>query len=316
MPLLRRSALRFASCLFAASLTALSAAQGLSLPLLSVTPSLPPAGMTQPAAAPTPETGAVPGAAAAAAAGGSASADPAELQRLADEAEAMRRAALEAASLPLIENNQVLAFYGHPLSKRMGILGEYSKEDLARLLKGYAKLYDEANGPLGVVPAFYLIYGTCWPEGEIGYLRDSLVREYIEYAASQGMIVFVDHQIGKYSVEEAMLRLLPYAKYPNVHFALDPEWRTTAPMKEIGSITAEELNQAQAMLDAHLLAEGIPGKKILVVHQFKGKMIEGRERVRADFPRVDLIHTADGFGSPALKRHAYAFNAKAPNMPL
>ncbi len=234
-----------------------------------------------------------------------------------DAEDVARRAALAEAAIPVLANNQVLAFYGHPNSKRMGILGEYPKEELARLLKGYAKLYDEANGPLlGVVPAFYLIYGTCWPGGEIGYLRDSIVQDYIDYASREGMLVFIDHQIGKYPVEEAMRRLLPFTKYPNVHLALDPEWRTTAPMREIGSITAEELNAAQAALDAYLEREGIPGRKMLVVHQFKGKMIQGRERVRADYERVILIHTADGFGAPALKRNTYAFNALATNMPV
>ena len=218
--------------------------------------------------------------------------------------------------IPVLANNQVLAFYGHPFSKRMGILGEYSKEDLARLLKGYAKLYDDANGSLGVVPAFYLIYGTCWPGGEIGYLKESVVKDYIEYAASQNMIVFVDHQIGKYPVEEAVKRLLPYLKYPNVHIDLDPEWRTTAPMQEIGYITAEEVNKAQAMIAEYLERQGIPGVKMLVVHQFKPSMIQGRDRVRADNERVLLVHTADGFGPPALKKNAYALNALANNMPL
>jgi hypothetical protein len=221
-----------------------------------------------------------------------------------------------ASEIPVLANNQVLAFYGHPFSKRMGILGEYSKEDLARLLKGYAKLYDEANGDAGVIPAFYLIYGTCWPGGDIGYLKDSVVKDYIEYAASQGMMVFVDHQIGRFTVAEAVRRLLPYLKYPNVHIALDPEWRTTAPMQEIGSITAEEVNMAQAMIRDYMDLQGIPGVKILVVHQFRSSMIQGRDRVRANNERVLLVHTADGFGPPALKKNAYALNAQAANMPL
>jgi hypothetical protein len=130
------------------------------------------------------------------------------------------------------------------------------------------------------------------------------------------MIVFVDHQIGKYTVEEAMDRLLPFLKYPNVHIALDPEWRTTLPMKEIGSISAEELNKAEKMMEDYIEAQGIPGDKMLVVHQFRYSMIQGRERVRADFERVQLIHTADGFGSPSLKRNTYAMNSLASNMPL
>jgi hypothetical protein len=221
-----------------------------------------------------------------------------------------------AALIPAIANNQILAFYGKPDSKRMGILGEYSKEELAQLLDGYAKLYDGQNGAEGVVTAFYLIYGTCWPGGDIGYLRESTVRDYIEFAREKGMLVFVDHQIGKYPVAEAMNRLLPWLKYPNVHIALDPEWRTEAPMQVIGSVSADEINAAEAAMSDYMNAEGIPGVKMLVVHQFQGKMISDRDRVKADYDGVLLIHTADGFGPPALKRASYAMNAKALNMPL
>jgi hypothetical protein len=225
-------------------------------------------------------------------------------------------AADRAALLPALANNQILAFYGKPDSKCMGILGEYSKEDLALLLESYARLYDEGNGEAGVVPALYLIYGTCWPGGEIGYLKDSMVKEYIDFAASRGMLVFVDHQIGKYPVAEAMKRLLPWLKYPNVHIALDPEWKTESPMEELGSVNAEEINAAQAAMSDYMNAEGIPGQKMLVLHQFKEKMIEGRERVAADYEGVLLVHTADGFGPPALKRACYKYNSKAENMPL
>lgn len=221
-----------------------------------------------------------------------------------------------ALALPVLANNQILAFYGKPDSDSMGIVGEYPKEELAKLLRGYAKLYDGMNGGRGVVPAFYLIYGTCWPGGEIGYLKNSLIQEYIELAAREGFLVFVDHQIGKYSVEEAMQKLLPFLTYPNVHLALDPEWRTLAPMQEIGSVTAEEINRAQAMIRDYLATQAIPGTKMLVVHQFREGMILGRERVRADYEGVILIHTADGFGSPALKRLTYSHNARAGNMPI
>jgi hypothetical protein len=218
--------------------------------------------------------------------------------------------------IPALANNQILAFYGKPDSKRMGILGEYPKEEIARLLEGYAKLYDDQNAGAGIVPAFYLIYGTCWPEGEIGYLKDSVVQDYIEYARQRGMLVFVDHQIGKYPVADAVKRLLPWLKYPNVHIALDPEWRTEAPMKVIGGVKAEEINAAQEAMSEYMNAEGITGVKMLVIHQFQERMIADREKVRADYDGVLLIHTADGFGPPALKRYAYSSNAKATNMPL
>jgi hypothetical protein len=223
-----------------------------------------------------------------------------------------RRSAL----IPAIANNQILAFYGKPDSRSMGILGEYSKEDLTQLLDGYARLYDERNGDEGVVAAFYLIYGTCWPEGEIGYLKDSVVKDYIDFAAQRGMLVFVDHQIGKYPVADAMRRLLPWLKYPNVHIALDPEWRTDSPMRVIGSVSADEINEAEAAMSDFMNAEGIEGQKMLVIHQFQSRMITDRERVRADYDGVLLVHTADGFGPPVLKRASYAYNSRAANMPL
>jgi hypothetical protein len=45
-------------------------------------------------------------------------------------------------------------------------------------------------------------------------------------------------------------------------------------------------------------------------------MIKGRERVNSTFDRVRLVHCADGFGAPNLKRSSYAYNAEASNMPV
>jgi len=112
-----------------------------------------------------------------------------------------------------------------------------------------------------------------------------------------------------------MRRILPFLKYPNVHLAIDPEWRTLTPMKEIGSITAAELNKAQRIMQDYIVGNGIPGIRMLVVHQFQEKMISNRPDVRADLDRVLLVHTADGFGSPPLKKNTYAMNTKADNMP-
>ena len=233
----------------------------------------------------------------------------------------LETAAMEVApSLPrldsVLEGNQILAFYGKPGASSMGILGEYSKEELAPFLEAYAHLYDEANGELGVIPAFYLVYGTCWPEGEIGLLRRSVIEEYIEFAAQRGWLVFLDHQIGKYDVEHAVASMLSFLHYPNVHLAIDPEWRTLKPMQDIGFVTGSELNSAQAMMEDYLAKHDLPGKRMLVVHQFTTSMIRQREEVEARSDRVSLVHTADGFGSPALKRHSYSHNARATNIPV
>ncbi|MFP3091056.1 hypothetical protein LQZ21_12100 [Treponema sp. TIM-1] len=216
----------------------------------------------------------------------------------------------------IILNDDILAFYGHPRSERMGILGRYSITDLDTRLSELAVEYGAVNGGRGVRKAFYLIYGTVWPQGEIGILQESILLEYIQYALERDILIFIDHQIGRYDPIDALKKMLPYLRYPNVHLALDPEWRTTKPMQEIGSVTADEINRAQQVIQDYLLEHNLPGERLLVIHQFNWRMIQEREKVKSDFPRVRLVHCADGFGSPTLKAASYAYNAQATNMPI
>jgi hypothetical protein len=213
-------------------------------------------------------------------------------------------------------NNDVLAFYGHPLSRNMGILGRHSIQELDARLTELAAAYAAENGGRGVKKAFYIIYGTVWPEGEIGILKDEVLLPYIEYGLEHDILVFIDHQIGRYDPVNSLRRMLPYLLYPNVHLALDPEWRTTRPMQEIGAVSAAEINRAQQVMEDYILEHQLPGERMLVIHQFNWQMIRNREQVNSGFNRVRLIHCADGFGSPHLKRSSYAYNAAAANIPI
>jgi hypothetical protein len=215
----------------------------------------------------------------------------------------------------ILSDHDVLAYYGHPSSRNMGILGRYPIEELDKRLTSLAAEYETAGGRK-IQKAFYLIYGTVWPEGEIGIMRDSVLMPYIEYGLENNILVFIDHQIGRYDPITSLRRLLPYLRYPNVHLALDPEWRTTKPMTEIGYVTAEELNLAQQIIQDYLIQNNLPGERMLVIHQFNSIMIRNRENVRTDFERVRFIHCMDGIGTPSMKRDTYAFNARAENIPL
>ena len=216
-----------------------------------------------------------------------------------------------------LTQNHIVAFYGHPNSKKMGILGEFDTlPALVEELNRYTREYDEANGDRGIIPAFHIIYATVQPDGELGFVNRKRLKQYIDYAEENGVLVFLDHQVGKYPVTEAMKTLLPYLKYPSVHLALDPEWATNKPGKEIGSVGAEDLNAAQQMMQQYMEQEKIAGEKILVVHQFNWKMISRVKEVRSDFPQVVVIHNADGFGTPEEKQKTWAYIREARNLPL
>jgi len=213
-------------------------------------------------------------------------------------------------------NNDLVGIYGKPNAYTMGVLGRYKLEELDPIVESYVKMYDDANGERGVIPVLYIIYGTCFPGGDIGLMYESTVKRYVEYAAERGWYVFLDHQIGRFSVKNAMNALLPFLKYPNVHLAIDPEWHTTKPMREIGSVTAEDINMAQQMMQDYMKAHGITDRRFFVIHQFNAVMISNRSAVKSNYEKVQLIHCSDGHGSPHLKRQTYAYNATATNIPL
>ncbi|MDR2738727.1 MAG: hypothetical protein LBB68_02715 [Treponema sp.] len=234
----------------------------------------------------------------------------------ASEAEIQAQARILKENTSILLNNDILIFYGHPLSRNMGILGRYSIPDLDARLTALAADYAAVSGGKGIQKAFYIIFGTVWPEGEIGIIQEPVLMEYIQYGLDHDILIFIDHQIGRYDPIASLKRMLPYLRYPNVHLALDPEWRTTKPMQEIGMVTAEELNQAQQVMEEYMIKNQLPGERMLVIHQFKPWMIQNRENVRTRRDKVRLIHCADGFGSPGQKRDTYASNAQARNIPL
>ena len=213
-------------------------------------------------------------------------------------------------------NNDILAYYGHPGSRNMGILGRYSIEELDKMLTTLAAEYETVSGGRKVRKAFYLIYGTVWPKGEIGIIGDKVLMPYIEYGMKNDILVFIDHQIGRYDPIDSLKKMLPYLRYPNVHLALDPEWRTHSPMVSIGSVRADEVNLAQQVMEDYMIENNIPGERMLVIHQFNHVMIQNRTEVKSNFNRVRLIHCADGFGSPGVKRSTYDYNALASNIPI
>lgn len=210
----------------------------------------------------------------------------------------------------------IVAFYGHPRSEAMGILGEYPLPQMARKLMAVAKEYDDANGDQPVLPAFHIIYATVFENADVGILNHDILQRYIDFAEEHGFAVFLDHQLGKHDVVKSVRTMLPFLRYESVHLAIDPEWSTPLPGKEIGSVTAEEINRSQQLIQDYLIEHDLPGDRMFIVHQFNWAMIENRENVRTDFERVRLVHNADGFGPPAAKIRSWEFNLLARNIPV
>lgn len=211
----------------------------------------------------------------------------------------------------LLPKYRILSYYGHPNSDTMGILGEYSKEDLFAKLQEEGAAYEAADPNRPVMLAFEIIATVAqpYPAENDTYLTttgDDLIQEYLDFATANNMILILDVQIGLSTVKAEIDKVEKWLLYPNVHLALDPEFAMAEgeiPGTTIGGIDASDVTYAQERL-AKLAADNDLPPKILIVHQFHEEMIRGSESL-APVDGVQLVIDFDGFGDPANKIAGY-----------
>jgi len=211
------------------------------------------------------------------------------------------------------KNEMVLAYYGRPGVKTMGILGQHSIEALIPIIKAKTDEYKKASGNQNIVPGFDVIYGMA--AGDPGRDKDYIINisdkklmKYIDAGQKHGLVVFVDTQIGEMTPVEAITPLLKYLKYDNVHLAIDPEFEVHGldlrPGKIIGHVTGNQVNQVQKAMTDYMNKHGIKGKKMLIVHMFRHTMLSNKSDLKT-YDNIDMIFNLDGHGSPRLKVDIY-----------
>ena len=223
---------------------------------------------------------------------------------------------------PLLPARRIVAYYGHPGSKRMGILGELPPEKMLAKLRAEVKAWEEADPATPVVPALDLIVTVAQPRpGKDGRYRLRTDRRIIdrvaEWADRCDCLLFLDVQTGHSNVAAELEPLLPLLRRPTVHLALDPEFsmrEDRVPGEVIGSMDAAEVNEAIETLARIVREDGLP-PKVLVVHRFTRKMLTGAERLRTD-PSVQLVLDMDGFGAPPLKKATYRQYVARAGVPI
>jgi hypothetical protein len=222
------------------------------------------------------------------------------------------------------DRSTVVGFYGRAfgVAPILGRVGEYqSIDDMAKDVSDWVAKVQAVNGGKPVIPEIHLIYALAMPcqasDDCLLYLEamDShLVDTYIKPAQARGWQVFLDTQIGSSDPVTQVQRMIAkgYLKYDNVEVALDPEFHVypghPTPGIPVGTIEAQQVNGVQALLDDYVRSQQLPHRKIVVVHQFGDKtindgvpfMIQHKSDLKT-YPNVDLVITADGFGSPDSK---------------
>lgn len=211
----------------------------------------------------------------------------------------------------VIPQSRVLVYYGFPGNPYMGILGEYEKPELLRLLQDQAAEYEAADPSRPIQLAFEIIASVAQadPLEDGMYLLPTgsdIIEEYVTFTRDNGLLLFLDLQFGQWDTKSEIDRVREWLREPHVHLALDPEFSVLpgeAPGQDLGSIDAEDVAYAQRECIEISRKYKIP-RKILIVHQFHVASVTNKDKIEPMLG-VDLIIDADGFGTPAEKASTY-----------
>ena len=208
-----------------------------------------------------------------------------------------------------LERQRVVAFYGVPGTPALGTLGSGTASQARRRLLNQARPYEQPDRH--VIPAFEVL-GTVAQAaaGQDGnYSAPSslpAIREYLEEIRKDEGIVVIDIQPGRDEFMDQLPAFEDILREPDVHVALDPEWRLRAgelPNQVVGHVGAGEVNAVIDYLDRIVREHRLP-PKLLIVHNFQPQMIRNRPDIEPT-DSVDLLIHMDGHGPPATKTGNY-----------
>jgi hypothetical protein len=215
----------------------------------------------------------------------------------------------------LLPCSRIVAYYGHPSSTRMGVLGEYPKDDMLRRLRSQVAEWERADPATPVIPALHMVAVVAQGEpGRSGHYRtitsDERVQAVYEWAQEANGIFFVDIQTGTEDLRALLPRFEWILKNPDVHLGVDPEFMMkdgSLPGRRVGTMDAADINYAIDYLADVVTRFNLP-PKVLVIHRFTQGMVTNTRRIRLR-PEVQLVMHMDGHGrmqGPLFKYDTFA----------
>jgi hypothetical protein len=217
----------------------------------------------------------------------------------------------------LLDNHLLITWYGNPRTARMGVLGRESGEARALALEAQARQYAKHTARR-ISMAYHLVavVAQCTPGVDNLWRRREtadVIGNLLEEARAHGFRLVLDIQPGRSTVVAEVDALTRWLAEPDVDLALDPEFsmgECEQPGREIGSLTAADVNAALDRLERIIEDRELPSK-VLIVHQFRLDMLPDKSRIRKS-RSVSLVLNMDGFGSQSLKLSSYQAVMRQP----
>ncbi|HET7457647.1 MAG TPA: hypothetical protein VFJ74_08320 [Gemmatimonadaceae bacterium] len=211
----------------------------------------------------------------------------------------------------ILPAKRIVAFYGNPKSKRMGILGAFPPEEMLKKLDAEVAAWNRVDPGHPVQPALHVIVlvadATPGPSGKYRTRHDSaMIEKVYGWARSRNALLFVDLQVGQSTLQAELPWIEKFLVRPDVHLGIDPEFsmkKGGIPGRRVGTYDAADINYASRFL-ANLVDKYKLPPKILVVHRFTPAGVTNTQKIALD-PRVQIVMDMDGFGPPWMKRDTY-----------
>lgn len=214
----------------------------------------------------------------------------------------------------ILPSHRIVAFYGNPLAKGMGVLGRYPVDEMLAKLDTAVADWQRADPSTPVVPALQLIavvaQGAPGRDGKYRLRMDTtLIEKVYSWAQRKHALLFLDVQVGWSTIQEELPRLMPFLARPDVHLAIDPEFymhygrEGIVPSRKLGQMDAKDVNWASEQLRQLVLAQHLP-PKVLIIHRFRTEMVLHDKQITID-PHVQIVMDMDGFGPPWQKFESY-----------
>jgi hypothetical protein len=212
----------------------------------------------------------------------------------------------------VLPDKRIVAYYGNPLSKRMGALGEFPKDEMLKRLRSEVARWEHADSALPVQPALHLIAVVAQADpGKAGKYRlimtNELINQVYGWAREAGALLFIDIQTGHDDIRNLLPQFEWILKNPDVHLGIDPEFNLISskakPGKKIGTYDAADINYVSTFLKEMVHKYNVP-PKVFVIHRFTRNGVTNADKIVLR-PEVQLVMHMDGWGAPWLKRDSY-----------
>jgi hypothetical protein len=207
---------------------------------------------------------------------------------------------------PPLAGRRLIAYYGTPLGPGLGVLGRHDISNTLKLLNEQAEVYRSLDPGVETIPVFHMVTTVAddfpGPDGDYNHrVPQELIRPWIDAVEAAGGWSVLDVQPGRAHLDAEWDAVEPLLLERTVHLAVDPEFIVAdgeVPGHDLGRITGPQVNDVQARLDR--VGRTIGHRKMLIIHQFDDRMIRQKAMI-LDYPFVELVWDADGFGGPGAK---------------